>query len=185
MGSRADPREKEGLQDAAAFVGRARATEALLAGLEDAASGRRRLFVLAGVPGIGKSDWRMRPPRRQGRAASGCSGGGAGRRLGRPRTGHGCRCSGRCSATVRLTHAPCPARHGGSHVAQILPDVHELFSGLPPPPSVNPDAARFCRFDAADTPSLLLLQFLAGELSEGRRRHPSDPFESVTRTLST
>jgi hypothetical protein len=80
---------------------------------------------------------------------------------------------------------------GASHVAQILPEVHELFPGLPVPPSVNPDAARFSLFDAvtgllrnvaaaqpsvailddlhaADTPSLLLLQFLASELSESR-----------------
>jgi putative tryptophan/tyrosine transport system substrate-binding protein len=73
---------------------------------------------------------------------------------------------------------------GASHVAQILPEVHELVPGLLAPPAVNPDAARFCLFaavtgflrnvataqpsvailddlHAADTPSLLLLQFLA------------------------
>jgi predicted ATPase len=58
MGSRADSREREHRSrppDATAFVGREREMEALLTGLEDAASGRGRLFVLAGEPGIGKS----------------------------------------------------------------------------------------------------------------------------------
>jgi MoxR-like ATPase len=58
MGSRAEPREtdhRSRSRDAAAFVGREREMEALLTGLEDATSGRGRLFVLAGEPGIGKS----------------------------------------------------------------------------------------------------------------------------------
>jgi MoxR-like ATPase len=58
MGSRAEPREtdhRSRSRDAAAFVGREREMEALLTGLEDATSGRGRLFVLGGEPGIGKS----------------------------------------------------------------------------------------------------------------------------------
>ena len=57
MGSGADSRETDRSRSpaAAAFVGREREMDALLTGLEDAASGRGRLFVLAGEPGIGKS----------------------------------------------------------------------------------------------------------------------------------
>ncbi len=80
---------------------------------------------------------------------------------------------------------------GAAHIAPILPELHDLFPGLPATPAVNPDAARFSLFDAvtgflrnmataqpsvailddlhaADTPSLLLLQFMASELREGR-----------------
>ena len=165
--------------------------EALLNGLEDAASGRGRLFVLAGEPGIGKSwlaDELASVARTRGfRVLWGrCwEAGGAPAywpwvqmlrsllRDGPP-------------DTLRAQLGP-----GASHVAQILPEVHELFPGLPAPPSANPDAARFGLFDAvtgflrnvaaaqpsvailddlhaADTPSLLLLQFLASELREGR-----------------
>ena len=80
---------------------------------------------------------------------------------------------------------------GAPDVAQMLPELHELFPGLAPAPSLDPDGARFRLFDstaaflraasetqplmlvlddvhAADTPSLLLLRFLARELHESR-----------------
>jgi tetratricopeptide (TPR) repeat protein len=73
----------------------------------------------------------------------------------------------------------------------MLPELNELFSDLPPPPSLDPEGARFRLFDstasflrdagqaqpivlvlddlhAADKPSLLLLQFLARSLREAR-----------------
>jgi predicted ATPase len=73
----------------------------------------------------------------------------------------------------------------------MLPEVRDLFPDLPRPPAVDPEAARFRMFDAvtsflrataeaqplmlliddlhvADTPSLLFLEFLAGELAESR-----------------
>jgi tetratricopeptide (TPR) repeat protein len=81
---------------------------------------------------------------------------------------------------------------GASDVAQLVPEVRELLPDVPPPSrSRDPDTARFRLFDAtaaflrraaardplvlvlddlhaADTPSLLLLQFLARELTEAR-----------------
>jgi len=79
---------------------------------------------------------------------------------------------------------------GASEVAQILPELRELFPDLPRP-SLEGDGARFRLFDstarflrnaaaacplvvvlddlhAADEPSLLLLRFLAGELGGSR-----------------
>jgi tetratricopeptide (TPR) repeat protein len=165
--------------------------EVLLTGLEDAASGRGRLFVLAGEPGIGKS-WLADEL------------GSAARTRGFRVLWGRCWEAGGAPAywpwvqvlrSLLRDGPPDVLRAqlgtGASHVAQILPEVHELFPGLPAPSAVNPDAARFCLFDAvtgflrnvataqpsvailddlhaADTPSLLLLQFLASELSEGR-----------------
>ena len=80
---------------------------------------------------------------------------------------------------------------GAADIAQMLPELHELFPDLPPAPSLDPEGARFRLFDstasflraasdaqpivlvlddlhAADTPSLLLLQFLARSLREAR-----------------
>ena len=77
-------------------------------------------------------------------------------------------------------------------IAQMLPELHELFPNLPPPPSLDPEGARFQLFDstasflqaagesqplvlvlddlhAFDEPSLLFLQFLARSLQEARR----------------
>src|SRR6266511_3655764 len=47
-----DPARRPGSR---AFVGRDRELAELLAGLEDAAGGRRRLFLIAGEPGFGKT----------------------------------------------------------------------------------------------------------------------------------
>jgi tetratricopeptide (TPR) repeat protein len=76
-------------------------------------------------------------------------------------------------------------------VAHLLPELRELFHDLPEPPSLDSEGARFRLFDstaaflrraaaakplvvilddvhAADAPSLLLLSFVAAELSDAR-----------------
>jgi tetratricopeptide (TPR) repeat protein len=76
-------------------------------------------------------------------------------------------------------------------VAQIIPELRERFPALPEPPSLDAEGARFRLFDAtaeflrnasrfqplllalddlhaADTPSLLLLQYLSRELGDSR-----------------
>lgn len=78
---------------------------------------------------------------------------------------------------------------GASVIAQIVPEIADRLPGLPPPPSLEPEQARFRLFDAvatflhnaaahrplllilddlhwADTPSLLLLRFLSKEVRE-------------------
>ena len=81
---------------------------------------------------------------------------------------------------------------GASQIAELVPDIRERIAGVPAPSrSRDPDTARFRLFDstaaflklaavrvplvlalddlhAADTPSLILLQFLARELAETR-----------------
>ncbi len=77
---------------------------------------------------------------------------------------------------------------GASDIAQMLPEVRDVIPGLPDPPSLDPEGARFRLFEstsgflrtasmnralvlllddlhAADTPSLLLLQFVGRDLA--------------------
>jgi tetratricopeptide (TPR) repeat protein len=91
---------------------------------------------------------------------------------------------GQDAETVRRQVGP-----GAVDIAQMLPELHELFPDLPAPPTVDPESARFQLFDstatflrnaakseplvlviedlhAADTASILLLRFLAGQLAD-------------------
>lgn len=174
-----------------AFVGREREMEALIGGLEDAAAGQGGLFVIAGEPGIGKS-WLAGELAVQARAR------GFRVLWGRCWEAGGAPAYWPWVQALRSLLRDFPRDTlrgqlgaGAPHVAQILPEVRDAFPELPSPPSVNSDAARFSLFDAvtgllrnvataqpsvailddlhaADTPSLLLLQFLAGGLSESR-----------------
>ena len=173
------------------FVGRQRELAALLSGLEGALAGRGALFLLSGEPGIGKS-----------RLAEDV--------LSRARDRGARTLTGRCweaggapafwpwvqSLRGYVRHADPEALrlevgHGAPHLAQLLPELHELFPDLPEPPSLGPEGARFRLFDAvaqflqnaasgqplalflddlhaADASSLLLLRFVARELRHTR-----------------
>lgn len=173
------------------FVGREGELKALTAGLEDVLTGRGRLFLLVGEPGIGKS-----------RLAE---------ELIRHARGLGVRVLvGRCweaggapafwpwvqslRAYVREAEPEALRRQlgaGAGELAQILPELRKIFAGLPEPAALESEGARFRLFEAtaeflrsasaeqpillvlddlhaADTPSLLLLQFLARELGSTR-----------------
>ena len=165
--------------------------EELLAGLADAAEGNGRLFLLVGEPGIGKSrlaDEVMRRARERGvRVLVGrCwEAGGAPAYWPWVQSLRGY-VREAAPGTLRADLGP-----GVAEVAQILPELHDLLPGLPEPDAVDSDAARFRLFDAtaqflrraaaskpillmlddlhaADTPSLLLLQFVARELASSR-----------------
>ena len=173
----------------APLMGRARELNALLSALEQVLAGRGRLFLLAGEPGIGKSrlsDELARHARDRGAEVL----------VGR------CWEAGGAPAYwpwVQALRAHVRNRDpdalrlelgaGAAEVAQMLPELRELFADLPDPPSLSPEAARFRLFErlasflvrvagsrpvvlvlddlhAADEPSLLLLQFVAGELQD-------------------
>lgn len=172
-----------------AFVGRDRELDDLFAGLEDALSGRGRLFLLGGDPGIGKS-------RLADELAAEAKKRGARVLWGR------CWEAGGAPAYwpwvqairsyLRRTDPELLREQvggGGPDIAQMLPELHELVPGPSSPPSTDPDSARFRLFDsaasflvnaagaqplvvvlddlhAADTPSLLFLRFMAGVLAD-------------------
>lgn len=180
------------------FVGRERELAELVAGLDDAFAGYGRLFLLAGEPGIGKSRLAEELiADARGRGAHVLVGrcweeGGAPAYWpwvqslrGYPHESDG--------AALGLQ-----AGAGGMDLAQIVPELCRLFPelcrlfpDLPDPPAPDSEGARFRLFDAtaqflrsaskqrpivlvlddlhaADAPSLLLLQFIARELSSTR-----------------
>ena len=183
------PPEQSPILTSGSFVGRQREMGELTAALEDALSGRGRLVMLAGEPGIGKS-----------RAAQ---------ELAAHADGLGARVLwGRCyeeqgtpaywpwiqavrayvreqdGESIRADMGP-----GASDIATIIPDLREKLPDLELPPDLEPEQARFRLFDSittffrnsartkplviilddlhwADPASLLLLEFVAREMAD-------------------
>jgi DNA-binding SARP family transcriptional activator len=173
-----------------AFVGREKELAELSAAVDDAIAGRGTLVLLVGEPGIGKSRLAEEVVR-QARAR------------------HARVLVGRCweaggapaywpwvqSLRMYIEQSDAEAVRaqlagGAAEIAQIVPEVRELFPDLAEP-SLEEEGARFRLFDAvtrffrnaasrhplvlvlddlhaADEPSLLMLRFVAGELSESR-----------------
>src|SRR3990172_4106464 len=173
------------------FVGREKEMDELRAGLEDALSGRGRLLMLVGEPGIGKT----RTSEELATYASLRSVQGL---WGRCYEGEGAPAYWPWVQLVRsYVHDRDPKElasemgPGAADIAQVVSEVRERLPGLPAPPALEPEQARFRLFDSittflknaskgqpvvlvlddlhwADKPSLLLLQFLARELRGGR-----------------
>jgi DNA-binding SARP family transcriptional activator len=173
------------------FVGRERELRELLRGLDETLAGEGRLFLISGEPGIGKSRLVEQLTRRARER-------GAEVLVGRCWEAGGAPAYWPWVQAMRTYVRKCgPERlrsqlgQGASDLAQILPELHELYGDLPAPPSSDPEGARFRLFEAttsflhaasltqplllafddlhaADAPSLLLLQFFAGELTEAR-----------------
>jgi tetratricopeptide (TPR) repeat protein len=173
------------------FVGREAELRALTDSLDDARAGRGHVLLLSGEPGIGKS----RLVNQFGVRA----------RDDRVRLvwGHCWEAGGAppywpwvqlLRSYLRGEDPDSIRAHigvGAADIAQMLPEVRDLFPDLPPPPTVDPDSARFQLFDstaslligsasndalvlvledlhAGDTPSLLLLRFLANQIGDTR-----------------
>ena len=173
------------------FVGREGELEELLGGLDAALSGRGGLYLLVGEPGIGKSrlgEELIRSARSRGFHVL----------VGRCWEAGGAPAYWPWVQALRGYVRECETDElraqlgtGAAAVAQIIPDLRERFPDLPEPPSLDGEDARFRLFDAtadflrnasrfrplllalddlhaADTPSLLLLQFVARQLGESR-----------------
>ena len=182
--------EYAGLPDRleAVFVGREREIHALLTGLEAAVAGQGRLVFLTGEAGIGKT-------RTAFEFATLARSQGAHVLIGRAIEDTGAPPFwpwGQIVHTYLATQAPDLVRtamgRGAAAIAQVLPEVKECLPDLPPLPALAPAHARFRFFESfttfltnaavasplvlilddlqwADTPSLLLLQFLAREVA--------------------
>jgi len=171
------------------FVGRTGEIAALDSLLGEAAAGRGRLVLIGGEPGIGKSrlsdELAQRAEARGFRTVWGrCwEGGGAPAYWPWVQTIRSV-LRGEDSARVESLLGP-----GASDIAQMVPEVREALPGIAEPPAMDPDSARFRLFDAtaaflrraagatpvvvilddlqsADAASLLLLRFVARELSD-------------------
>jgi hypothetical protein len=171
------------------FVGREREMAALRAGLEAALAGHGRLILLVGEAGIGKT-WTVHELGSQARQR------GAEVLLGRCDEGDGAPSFWPWVQVVRAYVAPRASEilqaemgAGAAVIAQVIAAVRERLPDLPIPPALDAAPARFRFFDSmttflknaahrrplvlffddlhgADKPSLLLLQFLARELSD-------------------
>lgn len=175
----------------AVFVGREREMHALLTCLEAAVAGQGRLVFLTGEAGIGKTRTALEfatPARSRGAQVL----------IGRGIEDIGVPPFWPWRQMVRTylaTHDPEIIRmamgRGAADIAQVIPDVQEHVPDLPTPPALAPEHARFRFFESfitfltkaavtsplvlilddlqwADTPSLLLLQFLAREVAAMR-----------------
>ena len=174
-----------------AFVGREAELAKLIAGLDDAIAGHGRLFLLVGEPGIGKSrladELIVRARERGVRVLVGrCwEAGGA------PAYWPWVQSMRSYVREAEPGTLRSQLGAGAVDLAQLLPEVLELFPDLGEPPEIEPESARFRLFEAAsslltsaaqvrplvlvlddlhaaDEPSLLLLQFLARELGGSR-----------------
>ena len=174
-----------------AFVGRDRQLDLLLTGLDDAVSGRGRLLLVGGEPGIGKT-----------RLAEEFAGQAADRSV-RVLWGRSWEAGGapaywpwiQALRSLLANVAPAEIKlvlgDGGRHLVQILPELRDRLPGLPELAPASPESARFDLFDAisrllheaaqdqpvvlvledlhaADAPSLLLLRFMAAWVNEHR-----------------
>ncbi|MDO8615442.1 MAG: protein kinase [Dehalococcoidia bacterium] len=173
------------------FVGREKEMDELRAGLEDALSGRGRLLMLVGEPGIGKT-------RTSEEFATYAGLRNAQVLWGRCYEGEGAPAYWPWVQLIRsYVHDSDPQElasqmgPGAADIAEVVSEVRERLPGLPTPPALEPEQARFRLFDSittflknaskrqpitlilddlhwADKPSLLLLQFLARELRGAR-----------------
>jgi DNA-binding SARP family transcriptional activator len=185
------PVAKPAAHDQGSFVGREQELAVLLAGLDDVYDGRGRLFLLQGEPGIGKS-------RLADELTSRAKARGSIVLVGRCWEAGGAPAYWPWTQSLRTyarqSEAEAMRRQLGANaadVAQIVPELRELFPGLPKPEAVESEAARFRLFDAmasflrevgrerplslvlddlhaADEPSLLLLRYVASTLADSR-----------------
>ena len=199
------------------FIGRNRELDVLKRGLESAIAGRGGLFMLSGEPGIGKtriaSEFASRARDLGSRVIWGRCWDGAGAPPYWPWV--------QVVRSLLREHDPDSLMElmgaGASDLAQILPELRALYPDLPPPLPTDAESARFQLFDSmatllgreaflrptvvvlddihsADTPSLLFLRFVSGQIADtpivvlATYRHgeltPDHPLTDVAREIA-
>jgi DNA-binding SARP family transcriptional activator len=172
------------------FVGRERELDALVATLRDALSGRGRLVMLGGEPGIGKSRLAEELCRSAGSAGAEIHWGRCWEAGGAPPYWPWLQVLRACVRERGAEQLADELGPGAADVAELVPDVRRQLPGLQMPSRTShPQQARFRLFDAitgfltrasgnrplvivlddlnwADEGSLLLLEFATRELAE-------------------
>ena len=190
------------------FVGRQQEMGELKACLEDALSGRGRMVTLVGEPGIGKSRTAQELATYAGLRGAQVVWGHCYEERGAPPYWPWVQAIRSYVREKEPEELRSEMGAGAEDIAEIVSDVRERLPGLRIPPQMEPEQARFRLFDSitaflksvgrrqplvlvlddlhwADHPSLLLLEFVARELSGNRlllvgtyrdmelsRRHP-------------
>lgn len=175
----------------AMFVGRDRELSELVDALDHAAAGHGRLFLIAGEPGIGKSRLADELVSAARQRDMGVLWGRGWEDAGAPPYWPWVQALRAHLRSVPSAEVRRQLGGGAGDVAQMLPELREMFPDLPPPPDQRSESARFQLFDstatllrnaansgpmvlvlddlhAADTPSLLLLRFVASQLGDMR-----------------
>jgi len=171
------------------FIGREQETKELRIALNETQSGKGHLFMLVGEPGSGKT----RMTEQLATYARLCN---AQVLTGRCYEGDGAPAFWPWVQIIRSYAQELEAEKllaimgpGAADIAQVVSEIKDRLPGLLPPPTLEPEQARFRLFDSvttflknaskhqplvvilddlhwADKPSLLLLQFLARELKD-------------------
>ena len=174
------------------FVGRQQEMGDLKAALENALSGRGRLMTLVGEPGIGKTRTAQELATYAGLRGAQVLWGRCYEEQGTPPYWPWVQAIRSYVRDREPDQLQSEMGAGAADIAEIVSDVKERLPGLSPPLTLeSPEQARFRLFDSitaflkaagtrqpivlvlddlhwADTPSLLLLQFVARELGGGR-----------------
>jgi DNA-binding SARP family transcriptional activator len=150
---------RPGRRAAGVFVGRDREVEALSAALDDAAAGRGRLFLVSGGSGLGKT-------RLADEVASRAKEAGLRVLWGRSAKAEGAPAYWLWSQVLRPLEPPLPELDPTKEDTARFRLFVEVASALRTASAAQPIFLVLDDLHHADEPSLLLLDFLAGELAE-------------------
>ncbi len=173
------------------FVGRQQEMGELKAALEDTLSGRGRMMTLVGEPGIGKTRTSQELATYAGLRGVKVLWGRCYEEQGVPPYWPWVQAIRSYVRDTEPEKLSTEMGAGAADIAEVVSDVKTQLPGLQPAPQLEPEQARFRLFDSitaflksasqsrplmiilddlhwADKPSLLLLQFVVRELSNGR-----------------
>jgi DNA-binding SARP family transcriptional activator/tetratricopeptide (TPR) repeat protein len=185
----APPRRSPSRAGSAAFVGRSRELDELDRALGNAQSGSRRLVLLSGEPGIGKTRLAQEVAARAEAAGAAVFWGRCSEGDGAPPFWPWTEVLRAMSDRMRPEQLRRALGAGAGDLAQLGPELAELVPGPAAPQPLDPEAARFRLYDSlsrflarlaaiqplvfvfddlhwADAPSLGAVGFLAGRLDE-------------------
>jgi tetratricopeptide (TPR) repeat protein len=179
------------MQTGASFVGRDRELRELSDALDDVGAGRGRVVLIGGEPGIGKSRLADELATRARELGHQVLWGRGWEDAGAPAYWPWVQALRSYLRSTDPDEVRRQMASGAGDIAQMLPEVRDLFPELPTPPDAESESARFQLFDstatflrnaarsrpmlvvlddlqAADTPSILLLRFLASQMADMR-----------------